>query len=140
MELTFSRRWLDDDGMLQVDVSARYGGYATYQDVYVYPDDLDEFGKRLAAYGASVAEEVVLEIGSTDERAYCWLRLRAFQYDAVGHSAIEVSTQRNGAPHVRARCQFTVPLEIASINALGIQIQAWAHGNDQPLSFEGYHG
>jgi len=140
MELTLSRRWLDDDGMLQVDVSVNYGGYATYQDVYVYPEDLIEFGERLANYGASPKEEVVLEVGSTNESAYCWLRLRAFQFDEVGHSAIEVSTHRNGAPHVRARCQFSVPLEIASINELGTQIQAWARANDLPLVFEGYHG
>lgn len=140
MELTLSRRWLDDDGMLQVDVSVSYGGYATYQDVYVYPEDLIEFGEQLANFGASAQEEVVLEVGSTDESAYSWLRLRAFQYDSVGHSAIEVSTQCNGAPHVRARCQFSALLEIASINELGSQIKAWSKDSQHPMSFEGYHG
>lgn len=140
MELSFRRRWVDDDGMLEVDFSIAHGGYSTYQNFYVYPEDLGEFGRCLENFGSSANDETVLEIGSPEEGHYCWVRFRAYQYDPIGHSAIEISTQRNGAPQIRARCQFSVPMEIAAINELGAQIQMWSHKNDLPLSFEVYCG
>lgn len=136
MRLVLHRLWVDDDEMLQVEVSLQGSGYAATQDVYVYPADLEKFGHRLEAFPASASDEAMLEIGSADEKAYCWLKLRAYVYDGRGHSALELCVKRNGAPHVCAQAQFSVQIEAASLNSLGAQITKWAASNENPLVFE----
>lgn len=126
--------------MLEIEISMRYGSYATCQGIYIYPASLSKFGEQLEQFGSSTSEEVVLEAGSPDESYYSWLRLRAYIFDAVGHSALEISTQQNGAPHIRARCQFSAPLDVSLLNSLGKQIKAWAKASDQPLAFESQYG
>jgi len=134
MRLSLHRLWVDTNGMLQMEVFLEGGGYSATQDVYVYPDELRAFAERLKNFPSSIADEAVLEIGSTQANAYCWLKLRAYVYDALGHSALELSVQRN-TQHF-ARSQFSVVVEAASLNALGEEIANWASANEEPLVFE----
>lgn len=136
MRFTLKRKWEDDDGMLEIEVYFAYAGYAATQDIYVYPSQLSEFGAKLESFPSSIQDEVILEIGSTDEKWYCWLKLRAYVYDLTGHSALEFSVQSNGAVQERTRAQFSAKLEVASLNELGKQISNWAGNNLDPLEFE----
>ncbi len=136
MRLSLDRLWSDTDGMLQVEVFLEGNGYSATQDIYVYPNELQAFAERLKNFPSSVTDEAVLEVGSTQANAYCWLKLRAYLYDSLGHSALELSVQRNAAPQLCARSQFSVLVEAASLNTLGAEIANWACANDQPLVFE----
>lgn len=136
MYLTLNRLWVDADGMLQVGVFLEGGGYAATQDIYVHPDDLVDFGKKLQSFPQSISDEAVLEIGSLEPNAYCWFKLRAHVFDGRGHSVLELSSSKNGDPHICAHAHFSVPIEAASLNALGKQIELWAKSNEQKLAFE----
>lgn len=138
MRLALQRLWVDSDELLQIEVSLEGGGYAATQDVYTYPADLENFGRQLQDFPVSVSDEAVLEIGSTDEASYCWIKLRAYMHDDQGHSALECCVKRNGASHIRAQAQFSVQVEVASLNVLGAQIVQWSKLNDYPLVFERY--
>lgn len=126
--------------MLEVEVFLEGSGYAATQCVYVYPTTLEKFGQQLQSFPSSVSDEAVLEIGSTEANADCWLKLRAYVFDGCGHSALELSVKKNGAPQVCAQSQFSVLLEVASLNSLGKLIENWAAVNDVALVFEGNHG
>ena len=135
MRFILERLWVDTDEMLQVEVFLEGGGYSATQDIYVYPAMLEEFGEKLQNFPASILDEVVLEIGSTEEGNYCWLKLRAYVYDGSGHSAFEISVKRNGAPQVKTQSQFSVLIEAASLNSLGEEINNWAINNENSLLF-----
>jgi hypothetical protein len=66
MRLVLTRLWTDSDGMLQVEFFVDGSGFAATQDAYVYPADLQAFGRKLQSFPSKVTDEVILEIGSTD--------------------------------------------------------------------------
>lgn len=136
MRFSIEHLWADTDGMLEVRVSLEGCGFAAWQDLYVYPDDLKDFGLRLQSYPSGISDEPQLEVGSKAANAYCWFKLRAFVFDGVGHSALEISIQRNGAPQVSAESRFSVILEPASLNDLGKQIENWVLNTKNTLIFE----
>ena len=121
--------------MLQIEVYLEGSGYAATQDFYLYPEDLEEFGHKLQAFPSSISDEAILETGSTEASSYGWFKLRAFVYDGSGHTALELSVKRNGAPHISAQSQFSVLIEAAALNSLGKSIERWASENDEPLKF-----
>ena len=135
MRFILKHLWVDSDEMPQIEVFLEGDGYSATQDIYIYPSDLEEFGKKLEQFPSSVTEEVVLEIGSTEGNHYCWFKLRAYIYDGVGHCAFEISTKKNGAVHLKAQSQFSVLTEAASLNFLGKEIKNWAKYNETPLIF-----
>jgi len=87
---------------------------------------METFGRTLREFPRPSADEVVFENGSNAPNSYSWLVLRAFVFDGVGHSALEVECQRNGTRLVSARSRFAVELEPASINRLGSELASWA--------------
>lgn len=137
MQLRLSKIWMDYDGMLELDLSASSSGYSCRINFYTYPYQLTAFGDAMADFSGRFGQDCVFEVGSPDEGSYCWVRLRAYAIDNLGHSALEVITQRNGAPQIRASCSFSGELEVASINALGRKLAAWANDKDlgTPFSF-----
>lgn len=137
MRFSLNRLWVDSDGMLEVQVFLEGSGYAATQDIYVFPATLHEFAQKLQSFPSLVSDESVLEIGSTEADAYCWLKLRAYVFDGCGHSALELSVKKNGAPQVCAQSRFSVLLEVAALNRLGKLIEDWAAASDVALVFEG---
>ena len=135
MRFILERLWVDSDAMLQIEVFLEGDGYSATQDIYIYPSELEEFGKRLEQFPSFITEEVVLEIGSIEDRHHCWLKLKAYIYDGVGHSAFEISVKKNGAVHTKAYSQFSVLIEAASLNSLGREIKNWAIKNESSLLF-----
>jgi hypothetical protein len=135
MEIRFARLWEDSDGMLQVEVRASAGGYAASLDFYVYPEQLNTFGNALLDFTGAADVEPTLEIGSIDESWSCWLRLRAFAFDKAGHSALEISTNKNGARQVQAATRFSGVMEVAAINQLGKSLIQWVAAGAEDMCF-----
>ncbi|MDH4259588.1 MAG: hypothetical protein OEW16_04715 [Gammaproteobacteria bacterium] len=136
MRLALLRLWEDDDGMLQLQLSAESGQRALSQDLYAYPEELREFGTKLEAFPSSVKDSVVFEYGTSDPKVYCWVRLRAYVYDGAGHSALEVMAQNNLEPPVQASALFSVKLEAATLNKLGQELVAWSRLKEGDFEFE----
>ena len=126
MLLTLKPLWRDHDGMLKLRFSVEGSGYAAEITFYCYPETIEAFGRTLGDFPRSSIDEVVFENGSTAPNSYSWLALRAFVFDGVGHSALEVECQRNGTRLVSARSRFAVELEPATINRLGSELATWA--------------
>ena len=136
MRLSLNRNWVDTDGMLSITFSIERGdGYAMSQEVFVYPGTLQEFGYQLQKFPSSSSDEAVLEMGSQDEDAYSWVRLRAYVYDGSGHTALHVAANHNPSKHLQAGCQFSMPVEAASLNLLGAKIEAWSATPEIPFEF-----
>lgn len=138
MRFTFTRDWVDTDGMLRVFVSFERGdGYDARQDVYLYPTELAEFGRRLRSFPSSVTDEVSFRVGAKDHEGYSALALRAYVFNDSGHTALQVSLWGNPAPELRANFDASVPVEAATLNRLGEELEAWALNNDEPFEFPG---
>ena len=126
MQLTFEPLWRDYDGMLNLRFSMQGSGFAAEIDFYDYLASIEAFGRTLQEFPRSSTDEVVFENGSNAPNAYSSLVLRAFVFDGVGHSALEVECQRNGTRLICARSRFAVDLEPATINRLGYELANWA--------------
>lgn len=135
MHLRLSKSQEDPDGLHQFWLSASAGGHSTSIDFYAYPDDLAGFGKRLNSFTGGAGNEPFFECGSTEEQAYSWVRLEAFPIDSLGHSALQVATNRNGARHFRASASFSAQMEVAGINQLGYQLTKWAASDSGEFEF-----
>ena len=136
MRLSLRRLWKDDDGMLQLELSAQNGRRALSQDFYAYPEDLRQFGAKLEAFPTSVEDAPTFEYGANDPKVYCWLRLRAYVFDGSGHSALELMVQNNKQPPEQASALFSTKLEAAALNKLGQELVAWSRLNEGDLEFE----
>ncbi|MBF8179254.1 MAG: hypothetical protein K2Y13_03360 [Burkholderiaceae bacterium] len=121
------------DGMLEIAFSMSDQDYAAKQNAYLYPDNLIGFAEQLLAFPKSATEELVMEAGSPD---YAWVKLRAYTYNALGHSALEISTFQNCAPLTQRSSQFSVMVEVQTLNMLGQEILSWMRNEERELTFE----
>jgi len=137
MRLALTRLSEDDYGLLHLQLLAQAGNRAIWQDFYAYPDELRDFGTKLEAFPASVGDVVVFEYGSQDQKEeYCWVILKAYVYDAKGHTALEVGAQNNQDPPAQASGSFSVALEAATLNRLGAELVAWSQSKKGDFEFE----
>jgi len=129
------REWVDDDEMLQVELSASNGALTTTQDFYVYPDELGEFGKKLQEFFPTGGQgEVVLEYGSESENYYSYVKLRTFNIN-TSSIGIFVRTNNRQEGHELAVCEFSIETTLQSVNELGKRIFSWSRNNEEPLEF-----
>jgi len=136
MRLTLEPRWRDHDGMLELRFSMQGSGFAAEVRFYEYPETIEEFGRTLYDFPRSSTDEVVFENGSNAPNSYSWIVLRAFVFDGVGHSALEVECRRNGTRLLSAQSRFAVELEPATINRLGYELASWvSSGAEQSFVF-----
>ncbi|WP_321866906.1 hypothetical protein [Paraburkholderia tropica] len=117
MLLTLEPLWRDHDGMLKFQFSVQASGFAAKVNFYGDLETLEAFGCSLCRFPRSLKDEVTFENGS--------IALRAFVFDGVGHSALEIECQRSGTRLVSAHSLFAVELEPATINRLGSELVSW---------------
>lgn len=129
----------DDDGMLQIDVTAANSYAAATMDVYLYPDEIENFATELERFPTALAHEVVLESGSSDPKWYGHLRVRVYVMDRAGHSAVEVLMDRRGKPPGRASHHFYLTCNPADMNELGRRLKQWISHPAQEVRVE-WHG
>ncbi|HET8669301.1 MAG TPA: hypothetical protein VFM05_01385 [Candidatus Saccharimonadales bacterium] len=132
----FTVLWTDDDSMVKLAVKASSSVHATYQETYLYPDDLEEFATALKEFPRSSADEVVLECGSKDPKWYGYLRLRVFLLSRRGISALEVESEVREDPPVRAEAHFFISGMPADFNKMGSALIAWLADTRSPLRVE----
>ena len=121
---------------LHIEFHASTRSCSSTIDFETRPSDLKEFGQALCTFSGTENNHPVFETGSPEEPYYSWLRLRAFSYDSLGHSALEVSTNINGSPQIRQSSHFCGKIEVAAINRLGKEIIDWEASKDRDLQFE----
>jgi hypothetical protein len=137
MQLHITPLWTDDDTLMQVRVSLAGNGRQAWSEAYSYPETFSQFGQSLTQFPGSTADEVRLELGSTDPGYAEHLLIRAFVYDGSGHCAVEFKAHTRGDALAASSCQFAVPTEAASLNELGRMMVAWAAKPVEPFAFEG---
>ena len=102
-------------------MSASNGTFAGAMEIYSTPAEISEIGKAFAKFPSMIPDNYVYEHGSADpaKRMYCYLRLRAYTVDGVGHCALQISMNANGAPPHEGVCEFSIHVEAAALNRLG---------------------
>ena len=63
--------WTDDDGVIQVELTASNGAQVGKQDFYAYPKQLLEFGERLSSFPSSLKDVVFFEYGKANGSPSC---------------------------------------------------------------------
>jgi len=138
MILRLSKDPEDADGLCHFWFFASTKEYSATVDFFAYADEFVHFGEQLAEYSGRAGHEPHFEYGSKAESSYSWLHVQAYPTDMLGHSAIAVSTMRNGARAARASAEFSGKLEVAAVNKLGKQLAAWAAADAREFEFEAY--
>jgi hypothetical protein len=82
-----------------------------------------------------VEHQVAFENGSLEPNSYCYILLRAFVYDGVGHSALEVQISNPSAPPYGASARFYLLSEAAQLNRLGESLELWGRSKESELVF-----
>lgn len=133
------RLWVDDDGMIQVELVASNGRQSTTQDFYTYPQDIESFGRSLSEFFPKLGKgEVTFEYGAEGERVYSFVSLKAF-YISLHSIGILIRTNNNREGHESAASRFCIEAPLSTVNALGLQISKWAAAPNTALSFEFGH-
>jgi hypothetical protein len=118
----------DHDGMLEFRFSVQTSGFAARINFYGDLETLETFGCSLCEFPRSSKDEVTFENGT--------IALRAFVFDGVGHSGLEIECQRIGTRLVSAHSLLAVELEPATINRLGSDLVNWTSSDvEQPFVF-----
>jgi hypothetical protein len=135
MQFRLRRLDADDYDAPHVEVSVSGGGFAARQDSYIEDEEWLEFGAALRSFPRSLEHEVAFENGAPEGEYYCYILLRAFVYDGVGHSALEVKIRNSLAPPHSAAAHFYIPCEAAALNQLGESLVSWARSKEPKLVF-----
>ncbi len=124
-----------DDPAWHVQLHASNGSVATTIDFYTQPEDLQPFASALTAFPRYLHDEASFEVGSDLGRWAYHIYLRAYAFDSVGHSALELLTDNRTQPPDHARVHFAIRCEAASLNRLGTQLTQWLKDSDEPLQW-----
>lgn len=134
MKLSLTHIYTDSaDGMLEIAFSMSNQDYAAKQNAYLYPDTLISFAEQLLAFPKSATEKLEMEAGSP---GFAWVKLTAYTYNGLGHSALEISTLQIGDPPTERRSQFSAKIEAQALNMLGQEILDWMRNEERELTFE----
>ena len=112
-----------------------HGDFSAAQDSYIYDEEFLEFSEALQSFPQSLEHEAVFESGSPEPNYYCYIRLRAFVYDGVGHSALDVSVENHGKEPHAAAAHFFILCEAATLNRLGRSLESWVRSKETVLEF-----
>ena len=115
----------DDNGELHYLLQASNGSSATAQEFYGYREDWKEFAAKLRTFPKSPTDEVRFELGEDDEKWAYYLLLRAFCFDSLGHSALEVFAVSPSTPPHGYRDRFFIIAEPSALNRLGETLAGW---------------
>jgi hypothetical protein len=122
-----------DDSAWRVEISASNGCFSGQQEFYIYSENLDTLSSRFCQFPQNVEEEARFELGERTVKWAYYVLIRAFLYNLVGHSAIEVTFDNNAESPNHAQAHFFIHCEVSAINKLGKQLQAWVISPDIPL-------
>lgn len=124
-----------DEPELHIELRASNGSTSATQDFYCYTEDLEAFGRELSGFPASISSEARLEAGKRDPGWAHFVLVRAFVYDGVGHSALEIEVASHSKDPYGQSARFHILCEPASLNKLGVQLVAWCRDREEPLEW-----
>ena len=120
---------------LHIELRATNGEFSATQGFYCHAEDLVEFGDSLCSFPRDVNHEVRFELGDPDPKWAYHIVVRAYAYDSVGHSAVEIFVQNRFEPPHGAEASFSIVCDPAAINRLGESLKSWARNRDRPLAW-----
>lgn len=135
MRFRLRKLHVDNYDAPHIEVSVSGGGFAALQDSYIEDDEWLEFGAALRSFPKRLEHEVIFENGAPEGEYYCYILLRAFVYDGVGHSALEVKMSNSLGPPHSASAHFFIPCEAATLNRLGESLASWARSKESEFIF-----
>jgi hypothetical protein len=124
-----------DEPELHIELRASNGSTSATQDFYCYSEDLETFGRELSSFPTSTTSEARLEAGNRDPGWAHFVLVRAFVYDRVGHSALEIDVESHSEDPYGQSARFHILCEPASLNKLGAQLLAWCRDRQQALEW-----
>ena len=134
--LRFKKLWEDDDGLLQIKVSASNSILSTTQDFYIYPEELQSFSRNLKDYFPKLGKgEVILKYGSEVENYYSYVKLRFF-YINLKTIGIQVRTNNLKSGLELAVSEFYIETTLDSVNALGNKMLQWIDSKEDMVDHE----
>jgi hypothetical protein len=89
--------------------------------------------QSLSAFLRYLHDEATFKVGSDLGHWAYHIYLRAYAFDVVGHSALEILTDNRGRPPSHARVHFAIRCEAASLNRLAAQLAQLLKNSDEPL-------
>ena len=133
--MRISIKKLDDDDPPHVELLVSDGDFAVGQNSYIYDEEFLEFGVALKSFPLNLAHEVIFESGSPDPKYHCYIRLRAFVYDGVGHCALEAMVENHLVEPYSASAHFYILCEAATLNRLGQLLESWTRSSETEFGF-----
>ncbi len=82
-------------------------------------------GRRFADFTGQAGSEARFELGDRSGTYTPYTLLRAYSYDAVGHSALKFVGSNFSQPPYLAEASFSILYEVAGINRPGAQLCRW---------------
>lgn len=113
----------NDDIQFQVQIESYC--CKTSLDFYGNEDDFKEFGHKLTEFPKSITDTVVFQLGEDDRKWAYYMFIKAFCYDASGHTALRIVVDSLGDQVNGHRSEFSIISEAASINTLGQKLLSW---------------
>jgi hypothetical protein len=126
----------DGDGLIHFELSASNYRFSAAEDFYEHADFALLFAQALMEFPEKAGDTVQLEIGSMENRSAYYLSLRAYIFDAVGHSALEVIVDNQRTGQDLARAAFQIHCDIAAINRLGNDLLKWSPDTGASFSWK----
>lgn len=108
-------------------------GFSARHEEYI--DDIFwlEFSRKLLSFPRNLKHEVTFGNGHSESSASIFLR--AFVYDEVGKSALEIKVNRPSAPPHFASTHFYILCEAATLNRLGKSLEYWINSGARDFIF-----
>jgi hypothetical protein len=108
------------------DFRASLGELQVHAHFWDIAEVFKQFGEKLMDFPQSISDVVTLEIGIVHPGFYQnYLLLKAYCYDANGHSALKIITHNNKLEPQSQRIEFSILTEAAALNKLGSLLKNW---------------
>jgi hypothetical protein len=134
--INISTVYVDDtDGDARFSISVSNGYYTAYSDFHGDIQTFKKFAIGLIAFPRNIKDEILVEAGKKDEKYLGYLFLKAFCYDASGHTALRVRIEKYGDEISSAQSEFTIVTDARSINKLGQLLLSWDLMNKREIEW-----
>jgi hypothetical protein len=117
-------KWPYAEPVLHFRIRAADGGWAAEHEFYLDRGEMAELGRRLEAFSAGGAGEIILSLGERHGAA-AWLHLRVWVADSSGRAALTLDAGNAGSGAARREACFTIRCDVAALNDLGARLVRW---------------
>ncbi len=113
----------NDDIQFQIEIQNHC--CKTSLDFYGNADAFKKFGQELSDFPKNISDTVEFKLGENDRKWAYYMFIKAFCYDASGHTALRILVDNFGDNVSGHRNEFSIFSEAASINLLGQKLVTW---------------